>query len=275
MNGQKSMWMNKIIAWAIRQSFGVFCIGLVFSVTGNTQEVSLCFENTPNPPFYNGAHTVEKNKPGITIEVLKEAAQIAGVDLVFKRMPWKRCILQLQKNQIDGAFEVSFKPAREEYAVYPSAEGALDQRRYLHSLSYFLYTLEDSPVQWDGVKVTNLKSALVGVAGYSIVNDLRSEGYPVLEGVSQKANLEMLLRGRVDGLTQIDTMTNGLIAASPKKFSSVKQHPIPLRNKLYYLVFSKGFMNKNTKLAEAMWDQLANIRESGLYENISVKYADQ
>ena len=48
--------------------------------------------------------------PGVTVDVLREVAKKAGVSLDLQRMPWKRCILLLQKNQIDGAFEVSYKP---------------------------------------------------------------------------------------------------------------------------------------------------------------------
>ena len=253
------------------------CVGLLMvslSTLAKEQRVKLCFENTSNPPFYYGENLVLEQHPGVTIDVLREVARKAGVSLDLQRMPWKRCILLLQKNQIDGAFEVSYKPKREGYAVYPKLEGALDQQRYLHSLSYYLYSLDQSDVQWNGSRVENITSTLVGVSGYSIIGDLRAEGYPVLEGVSQKANLEMLLRGRVDGLAQIGSMTDSIInSARSGKFAKVKKHPIPLRSKLYYLVFSKQFMSVNRPLAEQLWDELANLRQSGRYDDISVEYA--
>lgn len=240
-----------------------------------SKTVTLCFENASNPPFYYGEDMVLDVHPGLTIDVLLEVAKTAGITLQLERMPWKRCILLLQKNQIDGAFEVSYKPKRENYAVYPRRNGALDQQRYLHSLSYYLYTLDNSPVTWSGGRIENISSSLVGVAGYSIVGDLRSEGYPVLEGVSQKANLEMLLRERVDGLAQIGTMTDSIInSASADKFSVVKKHAMPLRSKLYYLVFGKQFMADNKDLAEKLWSELANLRQTGRYDDIAVQYAE-
>lgn len=267
--------MNRAIKTALKVAC-LFVFSLAaFPVFSENQVVRLCFENTPNPPFYYGENLVLDKHPGLTIEVLHEVAEIAGITLQLERMPWKRCILLLQKNQIDGAFEVSFKPKREEYAVYPKLEGALDQQRYLHSLSYYLYTLDNATVKWDGNRIENMQSTLVGVAGYSIVGDLRAEGYPVLEGVSQKANLEMLLRGRVDGLAQIGTMTDGIIKNSGAgTFSAVKKHPIPLRSKLYYLVFAKQFMSANRELAEKLWDELASLRQSGRYDEIAIDYAE-
>jgi len=264
---------------AIKTIFHLGCfLAFILAATpalAKNQTVRLCFENTSNPPFYYGESFVLDKHPGLTIDVLREVANAVGVTLQLERMPWKRCILLLQKNQIDGAFEVSYKPKREEYAVYPKLEGSLDQQRYLHSLSYYLYTLDNSTVKWDGNRVENITSTLVAVAGYSIVGDLRSEGYPVLEGVSQKANLEMLLRGRVDGLAQIGTMTDVIIKSSANdKFTVVKKHAIPLRSKLYYLVFAKQFMSANRVVAEKLWDELAGLRQSGRYDEIAVEYAE-
>ncbi len=255
----------------------VWCVGLLMaslSAVAEDHKVKLCFGNTPNPPFYYGESLVLDHHPGVTVDVLREVAKKAGVSLDLQRMPWKRCILLLQKNQIDGAFEVSYKPKRESYAVYPKLEGSLDQQRYLHSLSYYLYSLDESDVKWEGSRVENITRTLVGVAGYSIIGDLRAEGYPVLEGVSQKANLEMLLRGRADGLAQIGSMTDSIInSARSDKFAKVKKHAIPLRSKLYYLVFSKQFISVNRELAEQLWDELAKVRQSGLYDDITIEYA--
>lgn len=267
--------MFRAIRITLKLVFVVALLAVALPVSAGDKTVRLCFENTSNPPFYYGENLVLDQFPGLTVDVLYTVAKVAGITLKLERMPWKRCILLLQKNQIDGAFEVSYKPKRESYAVYPKLEGSLDQQRYLHSLSYYLYSLDSSPIKWEGKRVENISSTLVGVAGYSIVGDLRAEGYPVLEGVSQKANLEMLLRGRVDGLAQIGTMTDSIIKSTgTNKFSNVKKHAIPLRSKLYYLVFAKQFMSQNRVLAEQLWDELAAVRQSGRYDDIALKYAE-
>lgn len=264
--------MNKVF----KKRFTLSCLVFFCTVSAPAfaKTLRLCFENTANPPFYYSEDTVLTHRPGLAVEVLQEVAKRAELDLQLERMPWKRCILLLKKNQMDGAFEISYKPQRESYAVYPKLQGKLDQQRYLHSLSYYLYTLDDSPMNWDGKRIENINSSLAAVAGYSIIGDLRAEGYPVLEGVSQKANLEMLWRGRVGGLAQIDTMTDGIIKNSrPDKFTGVKKHPIPLRSKLYYLVFSKQYIAQNKPVAEAFWDALANFRRTGRYDDMALKYA--
>lgn len=234
----------------------------------------VCYEDISNPPLYYSSRATRPEKPGITVELLQAASKDLGLNLQFQQMPWKRCIKALEKNLVDAAFDFSYKPAREDYAVYPYHDGELDLDRYLHELSYYLFTLKDSKLRWDGTAFNDKQARLVAVAGYSIVEDLRLQGYTVVEGANQRSNLAMLLKGRADGVAHFASTTNAIIQQQPDLYRRVLHHNIPLKSKLYYLVFGKEYYANNKASAEKMWDRLKYHRLKSADE-WAKKYVDE
>ncbi len=246
--------------------------GLPLLAQAEPVSMTLCHEDTSNPPFYYEGNKHPPGKPGITIEVLHRAAKSQDIALTLLPLPWKRCLVELKNNTVDGAFEFSYKAEREAFAVYPQRDGQLDKRRYLHELSYHLFTLNDANLQWDGAQMSRADAKLAAVSGYSVIGDLRQKGYTVHEGINQRSNLEMLLRGRVDGLAHIATITRPLIQDNPA-YAKVKQHPLPLSSKRYYLVFGKSFYTHHKNSAEALWDEILHYREQGITAELAAQYA--
>lgn len=234
--------------------------------------VSVCYENVSNPPHYYSVKDIDQDRPGLTLEILHRVSQQTGVKFKFIRRPWKRCILSLQKNQVDAAFDLSYLPERETYVVYPYVNGKLDTNRHLHILDYSLFTLKDTKVSWDGEKIDNLSKPLIAVAGYSIVGDLRKLGYHVIEGTNQKTNLDVLLRHRVDAVVQQGTMTQPILDKNPAYYANIIKHPIPIKTKPYYFVFSKQFARNQPQLAETIWDSIATVRESEEFAALRQSY---
>ena len=232
----------------------------------------ICYENTSNPPLYYSKEQAKPSMPGVTIELLRAAAEQNALQLKLIQIPWKRCLKAMQKNTVDGAFDLSYKAEREDFAVYPYAEGKVDQQRYLHELAYYLYTMKRSAVTWDGEKIHNLSGPIAGVSGYSIIAVLRADGYTVEGGRNQLSNMQMLIRGRVDGVAQFAATTQNIINGSPKLYRNVQKHDKPLRSKLYYLAFSKSFYDEHKNLAEQVWDSLATLNSQGFSEQLRQKY---
>lgn len=248
----------------------VFCFAP--AAYAERHSIVICYENMSNPPLYYSVEQTKSGRAGVTIELLQRIAELNNVELKLVQMPWKRCVKSLQMNTVDGAFDFSYKAERESFAVYPYTKGALDQQRYLHELAYYLFTLEASKVQWDGEKIHNLQGRLAGVSGYSIIDDLRADGYSVAEGKSQLSNMQMLIRGRIEGVAQFAATTQNIMHRNPKLYKRVKQHAKPLRRKLYYLVFAKTFYRQHTQLAEQLWDSLAELNGAGFSEQATKKY---
>jgi polar amino acid transport system substrate-binding protein len=236
------------------------------------KSLRICYEDTSNPPLYYSIEQAKPGLPGVTIELLEQAAKSNGLQLKLIQIPWKRCLKALQSNLVDGAFDLSYKSERESFAVYPYAEGAVDQQRYLHELAYYLFTLKRSKVEWDGEKIHNLQGSLAGVSGYSIIDDLRTDGYTVDEGKNQLSNMQMLIRRRIEGVAQFATTTQNIMHANPELYRNVKQHPKPLRRKLYYLAYGKDFYARHTEIAEGIWDSLAELNGQGFSKQATKKY---
>ena len=125
---------------------------------------------------------------------------------------------------------------------------------------------------WDGEKIHNLTKPIVGVSGYSIIDDLRTDGYNVEEGRNQLSNMKMLIRNRVDGVAQFATTTQSIIDANPALYRNVKKHPKPLRSKRYYLAFSKVFYSQHKSLAERVWNALAQLNSQGFTGQLRKQY---
>ena len=75
--------------------------------------VTLCYERADVRPWRT------EDGRGLNFDLLKLAAERAGVTFDFQSMPFKRCLAQLKANAVDGAFAVSFKSDRREIGEYP------------------------------------------------------------------------------------------------------------------------------------------------------------
>lgn len=243
-------------------------------VQAASDTLTVCYEDTSNPPFYFGSRNKNPKLPGVTVELIELAAQEQGLAVNFIPMQWKSCLAAMTDNTVDAAFDFSYKTKRESFAVYPYKADKLDEERYLHELAYYLFTLQDSALEWDGNKLSDGKAKLAAVAGYSIVSDLRGDGYSVEEGLNQRSNLESLVRGEVDGLAQFASITQSVIKKRPRRYANVKQHALPLRSKLYYLVFAKKFHTQRKNTAEAIWDNIAKMNADGTVAKLTEKYAE-
>ncbi len=61
-----------------------------------------------------GVPGTEKNKnPGIFIEEMRYIEKQTNIRVKYKRMPWKRCLINLKSGKIDGVICGSYKKERE------------------------------------------------------------------------------------------------------------------------------------------------------------------
>jgi len=221
----------------------------------------------------------EANPPGIAFEIIEQAAKELGVKVVFVKLPNKRVLYSLQKNQgIDGAFMYSFKTERQEDGQYPMKNGKTDDEKRIATLSYYVYKLKDSPLKWDGkafsgVDVSSDKNNIGANMGYSIVADLVKLGVKVDEGSkTTEQNFKKLTTTRICGYAHQDLVADEFISSSGLK--DVEKLPVPLVKKPYFLLFSHQFMKDNPEIAQKMWDKISSIRES-VTKKVLKKYLDK
>ncbi|OAN51252.1 hypothetical protein A6A04_16480 [Paramagnetospirillum marisnigri] len=189
-----------------------------------------------------------------------------GETLELTGMPWKRCLEGVEKGDIAGAFAASYTDERAKYAVYPMAEGKLDRTRRLHTDGYTLLRLKGSSVGWDGNTFSNLTGPIGTQAAYSIASDL------VRWGVSVDSNSdtpETLLRRFGAGQLQAIALLTGeaqFAMRKPYLADRVEIVSPPLTEKPYFLIFGRGYYDKNRKTVDDLWSMIEKIRESAEYK---------
>lgn len=255
----------------------IFLIFISFPCIAAADPLSILFiyEEKSNPPYSIGdGQTVPAEKPGINVEVLKGLENKLNVRIRFERYNWKRCLKMLESNEADGIFEASFKPDRMSIGVYPIKNGEPDSAKRLMSNSYVLYKMKNSPVQWDGKQFSYLIKPIGAAAAYSIVSDLKEMGVNVMESYTQSDAFKILIKGRLDGVADLETMADLILKGNPEEFKDVVKVSPPIRTKEYYLMFSHRFAEKLPKVMNDIWNELQRVRESGEYDKIAEKYAE-
>ncbi|GAA5162617.1 hypothetical protein GCM10025770_13540 [Viridibacterium curvum] len=204
---------------------------------------------------------------GLNYELLAQAAKASGVNFEYEIVPWKRCLILLKSNQVDGAFAGSFKPDRMEAGAYPMLGGKPDAAKRLHTDRYVLVRRLGSPVAWDGRRFSNLRGAVGAQLGYSIVDQLKSMQIEVDEGAQTAEDLlRKLLVGRVDAAALLVGEAQAVFARSAELAGQLEMLREPLVEKPYFLMLSHGLLARNENLARRIWDNIEKVRESAAYQ---------
>lgn len=243
--------------------FSLFCTP-IYAIT-----LTFAYEDKAQPPYYLGdTGDVPQLNPGVAVEMLQIMdSQLDEVEIKFVRMPWKRALYSLKSNRIDGIFNSAFLTERLEYGWYPTVNrkpyGPIDTSRRITQISYSLYKLASSPLDWHG-DWSVLKEELVGAPlGFSIVTDLKKKGVRVEEFHSSQSNLRMLLTHRLK-LVALQSVTADSLLETKKdnaEYAKIEKLTPNLISKPYYLMLSKYFVNQNPKLAQKIWDKIKQIRQ--------------
>jgi len=255
-------------------SFALFLVLNFVSFAYANMTITLAFENKTSYPNYLGnGNSVNWEKPGFALEFLKIVEKKLGIQFKFIRVPWKRCLMLMQFNKVDGVFNASYKKERLEYGRYPIRDGKIDESRRITQMAYVFFKLQDANVHWDGKAFTNLNSRIGTVLGYSIGDDLKKKGFAVDDGApGPQELLEKLIAERFDIMAGSDNQTEEIISKSPDRYKNVVKLAIPYKIKPYYLMFSHNFVTQHSDMAEKIWDTIGKIRESPQIELIRSKY---
>lgn len=217
----------------------------------------LCYEDVDNYPWH------VKGGLGLSNQLVDMAAARSGVKIEQVALPWKRCLLEIERGNMAGGFGSSYSEERAVYAVYPTtADGKIDTKRRLKTDGYSLYRLKGSAVSWDGKQFSHLTGAVGAQIGYSVIGDLKKLGVATEEAsggadvamrklVLKRIQLAAVLTNEGDEL-----ITDGEFAGKIEKISP------PLTEKPYFVMFNKGFYGQNKGDVEDLWDALAVARES-------------
>ncbi|WP_445767573.1 amino acid ABC transporter [Rheinheimera sp.] len=246
--------------------FGTVALADVLETTGQQVNVApitlrFCYEDKQLLPYYAGDGAVVPEQPGATIEHLRRATAQVGIELELIRLPWLRCLQQLEDNSID-ALVAAFDTTREHYTVYPKQpDGTPDTAKAINQLSLCLAYRYDNPL----IKKLQQQHAITlsRPLGY------RPIPFPpqttLVAAHSPEHALDLVISGRVDATTVLCEL-NGIRA----KEQHLEQLPVLLLYPaLYksdgYLMLSNGFYQRDPELAERLWQALPATRDKERY----------
>lgn len=246
----------------------------VISLMGANKELVIAYEDQENFPYALGVGKyVDEKSPGVTIDLLKEIAKELNINITFKRMPWKRALLMMETNSVDGLFHGSYKAKREKFGVYPKFNNTVDTTRAIMRNSYVLYTQNNSELAWDKKGFQNHLDKIIAVTkGFSIVDKLREHNCNLMLTNNLEGDVKKLVYGKVDGIVNLENRVDKILYSNINEYNNIYKSTIPIVSKPYYLLFSKGFYKNNTQLAEQIWNKIKTIKENGRYDEILSKY---
>jgi polar amino acid transport system substrate-binding protein len=242
---------------------------LAFGMPGASAQTKMKFaaEDKDLYPTYLGSGTdTLAEKPGVTVELIRLVAKDVGIEPVFVRAPWRRCMELLKEGEVDAVINGSYSSTRAEFGAFPMQGEKPDDARKSHVWTYTLYRKKGSQVSWDGNKFLNVDGPLGTPLGYSIVADLKKMNLEVDESGDGEANLRKLSAGRIAGAVLLREATDPLL----KKFADLELQS-PVAAKSYFIMLSHQLVKKDPAFAEKFWTRFAEVRASKLAE-ISAKY---
>jgi polar amino acid transport system substrate-binding protein len=255
---------------------GATGLALLSRRTAAMDPVHIIFDVFENPPLINGNGTaIDPVRPGLTIEVLRMAAERANVPIDLARTPWQRGLYLIETGQADAIFASSYVEDRLRYGIYPMKDGHPDTSRKLFDQSYRLYIRAGSGVGWDGKRLTNLHAPVGATPGYAVVPVLKAMGVEVAEEPDHMANLRKLVAGHIDAYAELDMHVRPLLRTYIKTFGNIIELSPPILTNPYYLMFSKIFYARAPEVAERIWDAIEAVNASTAYQDLlHGKYAD-
>jgi polar amino acid transport system substrate-binding protein len=233
------------------------CLFGASSAYAQSAPIKLCYEDSDNAPW------LIKGGQGLNNVLLDMAAAKSNVKIEQVALPWKRCLDSLASGAVAGAIGASFTAERAAYATYPTtADGKPDPARRIKTDGYSLYRQKGTSANWDGKQFSQLTTPIGVQLGYSVVGDLKKLGVAVDEGRAEADTvMKKLLAGRIQ-LGALQTTEGDELLKRPEFGSKIEKLPLAFTEKPYFVIFNKEFFEKNKAGAEALWNGLAQARES-------------
>ena len=132
--------------------------------------------------------------------------------------------------------------------------------------------MKGDPSTLDGYQGGKLKGAIGIPTGYSIIRDLKRDGFEVDDTAQTTLqNLIKLKAGNVRAVAAQDVAADPIIKSNPA-FKDIVPKIFPAINtKPNYLIFSRQFYTEHPGLAKRIWSELKSVREEN-FEALSLKY---
>lgn len=216
---------------------------------------TFCFEDRDILPWRTRAGT------GLNIDLLDAASRQAGLQLRYVALPWRRCQSGVARGEIDGLFAISHSGERERLWVYPPDEPDRSLFRMFQDGYILLRRRGDAVSVVDG-RVIALRGRIGAQPGYSVVDDLRQQGFDVDDGTQEPALIvRKLMEGRLGAAALGMNAWRDLQAQDDLALDGIEALAKPLVVKDYFLVVSRRRHALSLGATRALWEAIADQRD--------------
>ncbi|MCV2358279.1 transporter substrate-binding domain-containing protein [Paucibacter sp. TC2R-5] len=224
--------------------------------------VKLCFEDSSVYPWITG------DDKGLALLQLTLVEKELGLKIEYSRLPWRRCLLEVQTGRIHAAIAASYNSERASWGSYPlNVDGSLNREQRMHTDSFHVFRRIDSPVRWLNQRFENIAGQPVGVQlGYSVGRNIEELGYPVKSARSAEDLLRMLEVGVLQVVVLQRYEAQRLLKARPELHTLLVEDGPPVKVADQYLLFNGQFHAGNEALVKSVWAAIERARKSKKYQ---------
>lgn len=237
-----------------------------------TQPFVFCYQDIELFPNYTGPSSdVPETNRGVVVELVEQAAAQAGLKPAFVRYPWNRCLSLMRQGRVDSVV-ASYRHERLTSAVYPTVSGKPDVSKLITFSGYYLYQTAGQPDYWDGNAFISDDLVVGTPLGYSITNELKEQGRPVLTSATVTGLLQMLAHGRLEAVAAPGAAADNLILSNADLYAGIKKVDAPLKINPYFIVFSHQFQHSHPDKVQIVWDVSLKTYQDH-FSRLRLKYA--
>lgn len=207
-----------------------------------------------------------QNGSGVILDIVREAFEEAGIEVVYKFYPWMRCELYVKTGKVFAA--TPYFKTEERIKKYDFSDPII------YSYNRFFYNKEKFPKGYDWNKIGDFKDyRLGGILGYWYIPALERAGINIAYSTKDKKNLLLLIHQRID-FTIIDELTGFKLLKYnfPEDVHKIGVLKKPESILKFHLLISRKYP-QNIELTANFNKGLEIIKNKSVYKNLLELYA--
>jgi hypothetical protein len=239
-------------------------LGLLLLVAGGTAAAEACqpvrigYSDRERVPYYMGNGSEVPDKPGVLVELFREAFRSVGCPVVLVRLPVARVRIALVSGAIDIAPADTPDQRHAGYVVATTASGVPDHKRALAITAHvFVRAADQLPPATDPMQYFK-NHTLAANQGTTLAAQLRTAGLQMDDGsFSSWNNFDKLRLKRVDGFTLALMTPTALDAYLQARYDrQLMRLDKPVRNSYMWLGANRAYYQQHRARVEAVWNWL-------------------
>ncbi|MYM23093.1 hypothetical protein GTP46_10590 [Duganella sp. FT135W] len=241
-----------------------FSLSLLLLVGANAHAAEPCkpvrfgYSDRERVPYYMGNGNEIPEKPGVLVDLFRNAFRSVDCPLILVRLPVARVRIALMNGAIDVAPADPPDASHAGYVVATTANGDADHKRALRTNSYVFVRMADKLAPDTDPMAYFKTRSLAANQGTSLAAQLKAAGLQVDDGsFSSWNNFDKLRLKRVDGFTLALLTPTALDAYLNARYGQqLMRLDKPVRTSYMWLGANRTYYDQHRAQVEAVWNWL-------------------